>query len=60
MLLNIKTNRLFWHSGAGQDDPKIFDRYEHEKKKLGLIACKINDNFRKKMNNLWQRQLEKL
>ena len=60
MLLNIKTNRLFWHSGAGQDDPKIFDRYEYEKKKLGPSAFKINDNFKKKINNLWQRQLEKL
>ena len=34
MLLNINTNRLFWHSGAGIDDPKIFDRFKNEKIKL--------------------------
>ena len=27
MLLNINTNRLFWHAGAGQDSDKTFDRY---------------------------------
>ena len=32
MLLNINTNRLFWHSGAGIDSDKIFDRYERSKK----------------------------
>ena len=33
ILLNVNTNRLFWHSGAGQDSDKIFDRYKFEKKK---------------------------
>jgi len=28
MLLNINTNRMFWHSGAGIDDPDIFDRHQ--------------------------------
>ena len=60
MLLNIKTNRLFWHSGAGQDDPNIFDRYEFEKKKLGAQALKFHINCKKDIDNLWQRQLEKL
>jgi TPP-dependent pyruvate/acetoin dehydrogenase alpha subunit len=27
MLLNINTNRMFWHAGAGIDDPDIFDRH---------------------------------
>ena len=27
MLLNINTNRMFWHAGAGIDDPNIFDRH---------------------------------
>ena len=35
MLLNIKTNRLFWHSGAGIDSDKIFDRYNNLKNILG-------------------------
>ena len=59
MLLNIKTNRLFWHSGAGQDDPKIFDRFDSEKKKLGMKALKIDFDFKKEINYLWQKQLKK-
>ena len=31
MLLNINTNRIFWHSGAGKDSDDIFDRYQNEK-----------------------------
>jgi TPP-dependent pyruvate/acetoin dehydrogenase alpha subunit len=27
MLINIHTNRLFWHSGAGVDTQKVFDRH---------------------------------
>ncbi len=60
MLLNIKTNRLFWHSGAGQDDPKIFDRFKYEKKILGVKAENIDKQIKKKIDTLWQRQLEKL
>ena len=60
MLLNINTNRLFWHSGAGIDSDKIFDRYKFEKEKLGLEAIKIDNYFKNKINNLWKRQLEKL
>ena len=33
VLVNINTNRLFWHAGAGQDDPKVFDRLKAEVKK---------------------------
>lgn len=59
MLLNIKTNRLFWHSGAGQDDPKIFDRFQFEKKKLGDEAFKIDYKCKQIMDSLWQKQLGK-
>ncbi len=58
MLLNIKTNRLFWHSGAGQDDPKIFDRFYAEMKKIGKIAKSENLKIERKLNNLWKSQLE--
>ena len=34
-LINIHTNRLFWHAGAGIDNLKTFDRLKIEKKKLG-------------------------
>lgn len=27
ILLNINTHRLFWHAGAGIDDPETFDRH---------------------------------
>jgi acetoin:2,6-dichlorophenolindophenol oxidoreductase subunit alpha len=59
MLLNVNTNRLFWHSGAGQDDPKTFDRYKYELKKIGKEAIKIDQKIKHKINKLWQRQLEK-
>ena len=32
MLLNINTHRLFWHSGAGIDSNKTYDRYKVLKK----------------------------
>ena len=60
MLLNINTNRLFWHSGAGIDNPKIFDRYKYEKNKLGKVANIIDEKNKKVMKKLWQAQLEKL
>jgi len=28
LLLNINTNRLFWHAGAGIDNPNTFDRHQ--------------------------------
>ena len=34
MLLNINTHRLFWHSGAGIDSNKIYDRYKFLMKKI--------------------------
>ena len=31
-LLNVNTNRIFWHAGAGKDADDTFDRYEDRKK----------------------------
>ena len=59
MLLNIKTNRMFWHSGAGQDSYNIFDRYEYIKNKIGIQALKIDKKLKTKMDLLWKKQLEK-
>ena len=59
MLLNIKTNRMFWHSGAGQDSYDTFDRYEYIKNKIGLQASKIDKKLKTKMDLLWKKQLEK-
>lgn len=60
MLLNINTTRLFWHSGAGQDDPNVFDRYKFEKKKLGQKGNIIDLKFKNELDILWKKQLEKL
>jgi TPP-dependent pyruvate/acetoin dehydrogenase alpha subunit len=58
MLLNINTCRKFWHSGAGIDDEHIFDRYETEKKALGQVAEEIDFIYKRKVNKVWQEQLE--
>ena len=47
MLLNINTNRLFWHSGAGKDSDEVFDRYESEKKILGNVAEELDKKLEK-------------
>ncbi len=52
MLLNIKTNRLFWHSGAGIDSDKTFDRYKNLKLSFGkkgeLFDLKVKNKMKKK------------
>ncbi len=60
MLLNINTNRLFWHAGAGKDSDAIFDRYLSEKKYLGHLGEQIDKKIKYKMDKIWQKQLEKL
>tara|TARA_B100000886_G_scaffold336013_1_gene294035 strand:- start:58 stop:912 length:855 start_codon:yes stop_codon:yes gene_type:complete len=59
-LINVRTNRLYWHSGAGIDKDNIFDRLKSEEKKLGVTANKIYKQTFKKINKLWQMNLEKL
>jgi TPP-dependent pyruvate/acetoin dehydrogenase alpha subunit len=50
-LLNINTNRIYWHSGAGKDSEKTFDRYKFEKKKLGHPADLIDFKTKKLIKN---------
>jgi len=57
MLLNIKTNRKYWHSGAGQDGDN-FDRYENEMKEIGDEAIQIDLENKQLIEKLWQQQLE--
>jgi TPP-dependent pyruvate/acetoin dehydrogenase alpha subunit len=59
MLLNINTNRIFWHAGAGQDSIHTFDRYKLIKKRIGTEAIKIDKEYIKKIDKEWQKQLEK-
>ena len=59
MLLNINTNRMFWHAGAGRDSDKIFDRYLIEKKILGKVAEKIDKKFNYMIKKRWKKHLKK-
>lgn len=57
-LLNIKTHRLYWHAGAGCDNPDIFDRFKDEMADLGDEAIEINQKTKAMVEETWQRQLE--
>jgi len=59
MLLNINTNRRYWHAGPGCDDENIFNRYQDELLKLGRRAQTIDMKNKKLVEELWQSQLEK-
>jgi len=59
LLLNVKTNRIYWHAGAGQDPGKKFDRYSDKLKKLGKQAYQIDIENKKMIQKLWAKQLEK-
>jgi len=59
MLLNINTNRMFWHAGAGRDSDKIFDRYLIEKKILGKVEEKIDKKFNYMIKKRWEKHLKK-
>jgi TPP-dependent pyruvate/acetoin dehydrogenase alpha subunit len=59
MLLNVNTNRLFWHAGAGIDSNKIFDRYKDLKKIIGKKAVEIDQTNEKEISLLWQKIYEK-
>ena len=58
-LLNINTNRIYWHAGAGKDSEKTFDRFKSEKKILGASADLIDYKIKKLIKNLWKKHLEK-
>jgi pyruvate dehydrogenase E1 component alpha subunit len=58
MLLNINTVRKYWHSGAGNDDENAFDRYEEEMKKIE-DGKEIHEEYKNKVKEIWQSQLEK-
>ncbi len=59
VLVNINTNRLFWHAGAGKDNTKTFDRYLNEMKYLGASAKKIHEKNKVQIKKLWLKQLGK-
>lgn len=53
MLINIHTNRIFWHAGAGKDQENVFDRLLQQKKILGASAKLIDIKIKKKIEQLW-------
>ena len=53
ILVNIHTNRIFWHAGAGKDEGNVFDRYLQQKKYLGKKANIIDNEIKRKIGILW-------
>ena len=58
-LINVGTNRLFWHSGAGIDSYDTFDRYADEMDRLGDEAVLIDSHTKSLVESLWLSRLEK-
>ena len=56
-LINVNTHRKFWHSGAGIDDPNIYDRHKVEFKKIDN-ADLIDKENEKLVDELWKIQLK--
>ena len=61
ILLNIKTNRMFWHAGAGIDNPNIFDRHKEFAKNLDDSYVKYT-NFENQnlVRLLWNQAVNRL
>lgn len=58
LLLNINTERKYWHAGAGIDGD-TFDRYADEMKGIGEEALKIDNQIKNYIEKEWEKQLEK-
>ena len=58
-LINIHTNRLYWHAGAGKDSPSVFDRLKKEIKNLGKYADTVDNQIKQKVKKLWEKHLGK-
>ena len=54
LIINIHTNRLYWHAGAGIDDHNIFDRLIDEVKKLGSEGEKIYQKSYEKIEKIFR------
>ena len=59
-LLNINTNRLFWHSGAGVDSDKIFDRYKSLFKIFGEKSINFDNKTKIQMKSKWKKIYEQI
>jgi len=61
-LINVRTNRDFWHVGVGVDGPPEWNRYEIVKKQLRDIGLeseviKIETDIESEMRGLWKNYL---
>jgi len=56
-LININTHRKFWHSGAGIDNPDIFDRHKFVASSIKNSEL-IDKENEKKVDEIWETQLK--
>jgi pyruvate dehydrogenase E1 component alpha subunit len=56
LLLNINTIRLFWHAGAGIDDPNVFDRH---KVFTEMFGNDINLEAQEHVKEIWSKCLQR-
>jgi len=58
LVINFRTNRLFWHAGAGIDDPNVFDRHKVVAKKIGAtISDQINIESKEIVEEAWKKYI---
>lgn len=59
LVLNINTNRLFWHAGAGIDSTETFDRHQDFGKNFDTSwASNVNDQAKKIVKEAWKPYLK--
>lgn len=58
ILLNVNTERLFWHAGAGIDNYEKIDRYKIEMYILGKDAIEIHNETKAYIEEIWEKRLE--
>ena len=54
-LFNVRTNRIFWHAGAGIDDPNIADR---QKDYISMYGNEIVNNAKTIVKEVWGKCLK--
>ena len=59
-LINIHTHRLFWHAGAGVDNPDTFDRHKAVSGSLDPEYVQdVKDRSESRVREAWARHSEK-
>jgi len=56
LLLNVRTNRLFWHAGAGIDSTETFDRH---KQYIKLFGDEYVKSSKKIVKEVWEKCLSR-